>query len=322
MPNYLYVRNMKRICLFFAMVCSIVQSYAQNDFAPYSVIIPNSSVSFKMLPIPAGTFLMGSSDKEKHHKTNEGAQQKVAVAAFWMAEHEVTYDEFLLFFGDANTSVNSTVDAVTRPTPQYIDLSWGMGKAGGYPVNSMQQKTAMMYCKWLYKLTGQFYRLPTEAEWEYACRAGTTTEFYWGDDSSKIDEYAWYEGNSPYKYQPVMQKKPNAWGLYDMLGNVSEWVADQYDENYFTTISSKSTDPLIPPATTYPKTVRGGGYNDKLEFIRCASRNKSDVSWNRKDPQIPKSKWWLTDAKSVGFRLVRPVKQPTPEEAEAFYKKY
>jgi formylglycine-generating enzyme required for sulfatase activity len=164
--------------------------------------------------------------------------------------------------------------------------------------------------------------LPTEAEWEYACRAGTTTEFYWGNDSAKIDEYAWYEGNSPYKYQPVMQKKPNAWGLYDMLGNVSEWVLDQYDENYFTTIASKTDNPLIPPATTYPKTVRGGGYNEGLQMIRCASRNKSDVSWNRKDPQVPKSKWWLTDAKSVGFRLVHPVKQPTPEEAEAFYKQY
>lgn len=275
-----------------------------------------------MVPIPAGKFLMGSSDKEKYHKADEGPQTEVSVSAFWMEEHEVTYDEFLLFFQDANTSVNNLVDAVTRPTPQYIDLSWGMGKAGGYPINSMQQKTAMMYCKWLYKLTGQFYRLPTEAEWEYACRAGTTTAFYWGDDSANINDYAWFDGNSPYKYQPVMQKKPNAWGLYDMLGNVSEWVLDQYDENYFTTIASKTNDPIIPPATTYPKTVRGGGYNQSIEMVRCAARNKSDVSWNRKDPQVPKSKWWLTDAKSVGFRIVRPFKQPTPEEAEAFYRQY
>ncbi|MBG9375408.1 SUMF1/EgtB/PvdO family nonheme iron enzyme [Panacibacter sp. DH6] len=313
---------MKRIALFLCSLPLFVQSYAQDDFKAYTTTIPNSAVTFKMLPIPAGTFLMGSSEKERHHQPNEGPQQKITIGAFWMGEHEVTYDEFLLFFNDANTSVNNMVDAVTRPTPQYIDLSWGMGKAGGFPVNSMQQKTAMMYCRWLYKQTGQFYRLPTEAEWEYACRAGTSTEFYWGDDSTRIDEYAWYDGNSPYKYQPVMQKKPNAWGLYDMLGNVSEWVLDQYDENYYATVSAKPNDPVIPPATTYPKTVRGGGYNDPLSMIRCASRNKSDVSWNRKDPQVPKSKWWLTDAKSVGFRIVRPVKQPTPEEAEAFYKQY
>lgn len=313
---------MKRICLFFAIMHVFVQSSAQEDFKAYTTTIPNSTISFKMVPIPAGKFLMGSSDKEKYHKADEGPQTEVSVSAFWMEEHEVTYDEFLLFFQDANTSVNNLVDAVTRPTPQYIDLSWGMGKAGGYPINSMQQKTAMMYCKWLYKLTGQFYRLPTEAEWEYACRAGTTTAFYWGDDSANINDYAWFDGNSPYKYQPVMQKKPNAWGLYDMLGNVSEWVLDQYDENYFTTIASKTNDPIIPPATTYPKTVRGGGYNQSIEMVRCAARNKSDVSWNRKDPQVPKSKWWLTDAKSVGFRIVRPFKQPTPEEAEAFYRQY
>lgn len=322
MPIYLYVRHMKRICLFFAIMHVVAQSNAQGDFKAYTTTIPNSTISFKMVPIPAGKFLMGSSDKEKHHKADEGPQTEVSVSAFWMEEHEVTYDEFLLFFQDANTSVNNMVDAVTRPTPQYIDLSWGMGKAGGFPVNSMQQKTAMMYCKWLYKLTGQFYRLPTEAEWEYACRAGTTTEFYWGDDSAKINDYAWFEGNSPYKYQPVMQKKPNAWGLYDMLGNVSEWVLDQYDENYYKTIAVNTKDPIIPAGTTYPKTVRGGGYNQSLEMVRCAARNKSDVSWNRKDPQVPKSKWWLTDAKSVGFRIVRPYKQPTPEEAEAFYKQY
>jgi formylglycine-generating enzyme required for sulfatase activity len=138
------------------LMSAFVQSYAQIDFTTYTTTLPNSAVTFKMVPIPAGNFLMGSSDKENHHKTNEGPQQMVSVAAFWMGEHEVTYDEFLLFFQDANTSVNSAVDAVTRPTPQYIDLSWGMGKAGGYPVNSMQLKTAMMYCKWLYKLTGQF----------------------------------------------------------------------------------------------------------------------------------------------------------------------
>ena len=119
-----------------------------------------------------------------------------------------------------------------------------------------------------------------------------------------------------------MQKKPNAWGLYDMLGNVSEWVLDQYDENYFTTIGANATNPLIPPASRYPKTIRGGGFDEQAGMLRCAARNKSLALWNRRDPQIPKSKWWLTDAGNVGFRIVSPLEQPTPEEAEIFYKKY
>ncbi|MEP7319575.1 MAG: SUMF1/EgtB/PvdO family nonheme iron enzyme [Panacibacter sp.] len=294
----------------------------QKKFTAYTATIPESAVIFKMLPVPAGDFMMGSNEKDKAHKPNEGPQQKVNISAFWMGEHEVTFDEFVLYYEDAAISVNSDVDAVTRPTPQYIDFSLGMGKQGGFPVNSLSQHSALMYCKWLYNKTGVFYRLPTEAEWEYACRAGTSNSFYPGNDSVQLQQYAWFAANSENKYHKVMLKQPNAWGLYDMLGNVSEWTLDQYDENYFKTIASNATDPLIPPASRYPKTIRGGGYDDTAVMLRCAARNKSDASWNRRDPQIPKSKWWLTNAASVGFRIVRPVKQPTVEEAEAFYKNY
>src|SRR5205085_477744 len=150
--------------------------------------------------------------------------------AFWMGVREVTYDEFLIYFNDASVSTNSEVDAVTRPTAQYIDLSWGMGKQGGFPVNSMSQHAALMYCRWLYQKTGVFYRLPTEAEWEYACRAGTSTTYYFGNDEKELDKYTWYKSNSNNKFQKVGQKLPNAWGLYDMLGNVCEWTLDHYDE--------------------------------------------------------------------------------------------
>lgn len=296
---------------------------AQNkDFTAYHTTIPGSSIKFKMVPVPAGSFNMGSSDKDKLHKPDEGPQKNVSVSAFWMGEHEVTYDEFLLFFNDQNTSVNSEVDAVTRPTPQYIDLSWGMGKVGGYPVNSMSHMTALMYCRWLYKKTGQFYRLPSEAEWEYASRAGKSTAYYFGDDSSKLKEYAWYVSNSGNKYHQVGQKKPNAWGLYDMLGNVAEWTLDQYDANYFTTIGATANNPVIPPASKYPKSVRGGGYMDNASALRCAARDKSVASWNKRDPQMPKSKWWLTDGMQVGFRLVRPLQQPSADEINAFFNKY
>jgi formylglycine-generating enzyme required for sulfatase activity len=294
----------------------------ETAFQQYEQTIPGSQVKFSMAPIQAGEFLMGSPASENSRKPNEGPQKKVKLDAFWMGSREVTYDEFLLFFYDENTSRDSELDAVTRPTPQYIDLSWGMGKQGGFPVNSMSQRTALMYCRWLYQKTGQFYRLPTEAEWEYACRAGSTTTFYFGDDAKQLKDYAWYKDNSKTKYQKTGQKKPNAWGLYDMLGNVAEWVLDQYKEDYLSAVPDGATNPLIDPETTYPRSVRGGGYPDDAAQLRCAARNKSEPAWNRRDPQIPKSKWWLTDGMSIGFRLVRPLKAPTAEEADAFYKKY
>jgi formylglycine-generating enzyme required for sulfatase activity len=308
-----------------ALLCMqncFAQTSSPSDFQPYEQTIAGSTVKYSMAPVPAGSFKMGSADGAPGHKPDEGPAKRVRLDAFWMGTKEVTYDEFLLFFNDEATSRDSEVDAVTRPTPQYIDLSWGMGKQGGFPVNSMSQRTALMYCRWLYKKTGHFYRLPTEAEWEYACRAGTTTTYYFGDDAKQLKDYAWFAENSKDKYQKTGQKKPNAWGLYDMLGNVSEWTLDQYREDYFKTAGDSLTNPLITPDATYPRSVRGGGYTDKADALRCAGRQKSDPAWNRRDPQMPKSKWWLTDGMSVGFRLVRPLQQPSPEEAEAFYKKY
>lgn len=293
-----------------------------TEFKPYEQTVKGTAVKFNLVPIPAGSFTMGSPETEKGRGADEGPQQKVNISAFWMGTHEVTHDEFLSYFDDDAVSRNEDVDAVTRPTAQYIDLSWGMGKQGGFPANSMSQHTAMMYCHWLYLKTGVFYRLPTEAEWEYACRAGTTTAWYFGDDPKQLGDYAWFLGNSKNKYQKVGQKKPNAWGLYDMIGNVSEWTLDQYSPEYFKTVSAQATDPRIPPATKYPKTVRGGGFTEKPDLTRSAARLKSEPAWNKRDPQIPKSKWWLTDGMSVGFRVVSPLQQPTKEEAEAYYQQY
>jgi len=310
---------------FLMAMIACLPSFSQKtkiEFQPYEQTIPGGTVIFKMNSIPEGSYTMGSTSQEKQRKTDEGPARTVKIAAFWIGVHEVTHDEFLVFFNDEKTSRNSEVDAVTRPTPQYIDLSWGMGKQGGFPTNSMSQQTAMMYCRWLYKKTGFFYRLPTEAEWEYACRAGSATAFPFGNDPALLSQYAWYATNSNSKYQKVGQKKPNAWGLYDMLGNVAEWTLDQYDAQYFNKIDDGSANPAVPPGTRYPKTVRGGGYTDKAGALRCASRSKSDPSWNKRDPQIPKSKWWLTDAAAVGFRIVRPFEQPSSEEIDTFYRKY
>ncbi len=315
---------MKGIITTVALLAGVQCLMGQDSaaFQPYEITLPGTQVIFSMVPVPAGNFSMGSPDSEPNRKPDEGPQKKVQIDAFWMGAREVTYDEFLLFFNDENTSRDSEVDAVTRPTPQYIDLSWGMGKQGGFPVNSMSQRTALMYCRWLYQKTGKFYRLPTEAEWEYACRAGSNTAYYFGTDVKQLKDYAWYKDNSRNKYQKTGQKKPNAWGLYDMLGNVAEWTLDQYKENYLTITPDGAANPLIEVETTYPRSVRGGGYLDAADVLRCAARAKSEPAWNKRDPQIPKSKWWLTDGMQVGFRLVCPLKQPTTEEADAFYKKY
>jgi formylglycine-generating enzyme required for sulfatase activity len=184
----------------------------------------------------------------------------------------------------------------------------------------MQQLAALMYCRWLYQKTGTFYRLPTEAEWEYASRAGTTTVYPFGDDGKDLDKYAWHKGNSKNVYQKVGQLQPNPWGLYDMLGNVAEWTLDQYDEAFYTKTTNGAADPVSVPSSRHPRTVRGGSFEDEAPALRPANRLSWKPEWNQRDPQIPRSRWWLTDAAFVGFRVVRPVKQPTAEEAEAFYK--
>jgi len=165
--------------------------------------------------------------------------------------------------------------------------------------------------------------LPTEAEWEYACRAGTVSAYFFGNDPKELDKYAWYSKNSNNKFQKAGQKLPNAWGLYDMLGNVSEWTVDHYDEKEMEKIADKTADPFAPPNNAhYPKALRGGSFFDDAAQLRCANRFRSDPSWNQRDPQIPKSKWWLTDASFVGFRILRPKQQPTKEQADAFFKQY
>jgi len=316
----------KRIFVLLLIISCCYTIEAQDSsktFSAYQFNLPGVALQCKMVPINAGSFLMGSSDTEKDREGDEGPQRRVAVAAFWMGAFEVTRDEFDVFFKDITTSENSAVDAVTRPSPQYIDLSWGMGKEGGYPVNSLSQFAALMYCRWLYNKTGVFYRLPTEAEWEYACRAGTATRFYFGNDEKELGKYAWYQDNSNDKFQKVGLKLPNAWGLYDMLGNVCEWTLDHYEEKRMESITDNAANPFIAPnKSKYPKALRGGGYQDVAAQLRCANRFKSDPSWNRRDPQIPKSKWWLTDAASVGFRIIRPLEQPSAEQAEEFFKQY
>ena len=291
-----------------------------QDFKTYDQSITSTSITFKLAAIPGGSFTIGSHISERGRDEDESPQKEIKVTAFWMGAKEVTFVEWDLYFKDATLPQAKNLDGVTRATPQYIDLTWGMGRDGKHPTNSMSHAASIMYCKWLYSTTGIFFRLPTEAEWEYACRAGSSTAYPFGDDASVLNEHGYFKENSNSKFHHVGQLKPNAWGLYDMLGNLSEWTIDQYDPLCYSKMSDK--DPRTDPVSKHPKVIRGGSYLDESKELRCANRKASDASWNKRDPQIPKSKWWLTDGMFVGFRVVRPLKQPSAEEIEKFFALY
>jgi formylglycine-generating enzyme required for sulfatase activity len=285
---------------------------------PYTETIPGTKVSFTMVPIPAGEFDMGSSRREPGHRPDEAPVHRVAVRAFWMGRTEVTWDEYDQYWQkepEAARQANkvkigdSDVDATTRPTPPYADETFGHGREG-HPVLGITHHAAMEFCHWLSQKTRKTYRLPTEAEWEYACRAGTKTAYFFGDDPSKLSEYAWYAANSEDLTHTVGQKKPNPWGLYDMYGNVAEWCLDSYRADYYQTLSGTETTlapVLLPKGNRFGDVVRGGSWADDALRCRSAARRPSQPRWIRRDPQRPQSIWWLTDADFVGFRIVRPL---------------
>jgi len=305
------------------------EAASEAEMKPYVQQIRDTEVKFEMLPIPGGQFLMGSPDEEADRKEDEGPQHLVNVAPFWMGKCEVTWDEYDTWRlsldvqrrklnGREVDEVDAVADAVTRATKEYMDMTFGMGH-DGFPAISMTQAAAKMYCKWLSAKTGHYYRLPTEAEWEYACRAGTTTAYSFGDDVEELGDYAWYYDNGDETYHKVGKKKPNPWGLHDMHGNVAEWVLDRYDPAFYSQFSADTASDfpyLKPTKEEYPRVVRGGSWNDDPDSLRSAARMASTKDWKIQDPQLPKSIWYLTDAMFVGFRVVRPLTPPTQEEID------
>ncbi|MDO6437911.1 SUMF1/EgtB/PvdO family nonheme iron enzyme [Cyclobacterium sp. 1_MG-2023] len=291
-----------------------------ENFEPYSQEIPGTGISFDMVPIPEGSFKMGSSDGA----SDEAPIHEVKIDPFWMASHETTWDLYELFLDksfEASTSegpLAPEIDGLTRPSIPYLDMTFGMGKEHK-PAIAMTQYGAIQFCRWLYLKTGVFFRLPTEAEWEYAARAGTNTKYFFGDDASQLGEFAWYKDNSEGTTHEIGQKKPNPWGLYDILGNVNEWTMDHYEANAYSKRGAKADNPTTLSEELYPKVIRGGSYDDSPEEMTSSKRAASTPEWKRIDPQIPKSQWWFPEAPFLGMRIIRPLTPPSKEYIEKYY---
>ena len=324
----------------------------EEAHAAYEEKVPKADDQpIKLLPIPGGEFMMGSPEGEAGRESDEGPQKKVKIAPFWMSSTEITWTHYDPFWQNdpelknprnkdgtidtdndrytSNTpdlSKLSMVDAVSQPTSQYHDMfvSGQFEHSKEHPAMDMTNHAAAKFCQWLSAQTGHFYRLPTEAEWEYACRAGSATAYSFGDDPEKLGEYAWFqekplgEFEDP-TYEKVAQKKPNAWGLYDMYGNVAEWTIDGYDAEIFKSLEDGVSNPWNFPTKRYPRVVRGGSFKDSASQLRSAARAYSDMELKFQDPQYPRSVWYHTNAQHIGFRVVRPVEIPSVEEMHLFW---
>lgn len=307
----------------------------EAEMKPYTSKIPKTGVDYQMVAIKGGTVQLGSPESEAGRNPDEGPQVKVRIDPFWMGVYEVTWDQYMPFMSTevprykdgsrkARKPTDPDIDAVSSPTTPYVDMTFGMGQ-NGFPAISMTEHAANKFCQWLSEQTGHFYRLPTEAEWEYAARAGTSTAYFFGDDPAQLGDYAWFMENSDAentgqgKTQLIGKKKPNPWGLYDIYGNVNEWVIDQYDEKFYATLTGGVENPWNKPVTLYPRVVRGGGFKSVAENCRSAKRRASVDVWKRQDPQLPKSIWYHTDAQFLGFRIVRPLKVPSAQEMEFYW---
>lgn len=319
----------------------------QGFMVPYTEQIPGTDITFEMLPIPGGDFLLGSPADEIGRSVDEGPQVRIQLPPCWVGRCEVSWAEYQAYmdtysllknlhrlrvemrrFG-ANSkklkalpqvkkfleSESLDIDGVTAPTPLYEpDVTYAAGQQPNQPAVTMSQFAAKQYTKWLSGITDREYRLPTEAEWEYAARAGSQTPYSFAAGES-LNDYAWYAANSAEQLHAVGSKQPNAWGLYDMHGNVGEWVLDEYDAQHYNRVKGGKSgisahEAVKWPQQLYPRVIRGGCWFDKPAACRSAARRQSDdPEWTLSDPNLPTSPWWFTEepAQGVGFRILRPL---------------
>ncbi len=309
-----------------------------EGFVDYTEFIPETSVSFEMVAIAGGTFEMGSPESESYRRADEGPAHTVTVSPFWMGRVEVTWDEFEAWYratrseGRTDTRLaqiadpggrEAGIDAITGATPPYVPPDQGWGK-GDRPAITMTHHAAQEYARWLSQVTGKRYRLPTEAEWEYAARAGTLTPYFFegnpkqftqgrfwnrlfGTDTEVLDSFVIHAGNSGGRTQPPSEVAPNPFGLVNMLGNVREFCLDWYEREAY---SERATETAIMdprgPASGTEHVVRGGSFRSDPAELRAAARDRTRSDACRMtDPQAPKSIWWYSDCTDIGFRVVR-----------------
>ena len=302
-------------------------------FENFTEQVPGSSVTFDMVAIPGGTFKMGSPADEKFRKDDEGPVRDVTVSRFFMGKLQVSWDEYWTYHietasegripPDVMREYNDeafTVDAISGPTNPFGVPSQGWGE-GSRPAITMTHYSAEIYCKWLSMKTGKTYRLPTEAEWEYAARGGTETPYFFagnpknfstqgwwnrmfGPDTAVINSFVVYNLNSGMKTHEPLRVLENPFGLKHMLGNVLEYCSDWYAPNAYSKTGTSVTNPKGPEEGT-ERVVRGGNYSSDAADLRVAARFATQTEeWLKTDPQQPKSIWWFTDIKGIGFRVV------------------
>jgi len=302
-------------------------------FEDFTETIPGSRVRFDMVAIPGGTFTIGSPGSEPYRNDDEGPAGTVTVSGFWMGRTEVSWNEFEAFYrqtaseGRTDARIlsqdrDADVDAITGATAPYGNPDQGWGK-GSRPAITMTHHAAVTYCQWLSRVTGKTYRLPTEAEWEYACRGGTQSAYFFegnpksfaadrfwnrlfGADTEPIGSYVVYDANSQAKTQAPSAVEPNPFGLLNMAGNVREFCLDWYVPVAYARYSAGGgvVDPT-GPAQGKEHVVRGGSFKSGAPAVRSAARDRTRTgAWLLTDPQFPKSIWWYSDCNDVGFRVV------------------
>jgi formylglycine-generating enzyme required for sulfatase activity len=267
-------------------------------------VVQTNSIGMKLAVIPPGRFLMGSPEDETG-RDNDEAQHPVRITQpFLLGVCEVTVGQFRVFVKETDHRTAAEVGNrgalmadVNRkkPTPGINWRTPGFEQTDDCPVTCVNWHDARAFCQWLSKKEGKTYALPTEAQWEHACRAGTTGRFHFGADEGRLAQYAWYEDNARGSTHPVALKKPNRWGLFDMHGNVWEWTLDRWDKDYY--LSSPEKDPP-GAASGATRTERGGAFNTEVGRCRSAYRDGEDE---------PHERW-----NNVGFRVVCILETPPP----------
>jgi formylglycine-generating enzyme required for sulfatase activity len=286
---------------------AVIALFAIGNFSPYGLraAAADSAKEFNdcadaagcptMVRVPAGEFLMGSPTSEAGRFDDEGPQRQVTIHSFAMSKYDVTRSQYAVFVAATHRAIAKDCFFAFSKDPSWRNP--GFAQADDHPVVCVTWGDAQAYAHWLSERTGKSYRLPTEAEWEYAARAGSRTAFPWG--STPSHEYANYGAETPYTplasgrdkwlyTSPVGSFPPNAFGLYDMQGNVFQWVQDCHTDSY----AGLPTDGAAhDPSGCSVRVARGGVWGDRASVMRSAARNYAP----------PDDKTSITNYRSSGF---------------------